>query len=255
MRRHVFKNRSCASWLVVRVATTVVGSIAVTLLAWSTEAAQATDTTSPVPTSVTSPAGTSLPVLAVVPLLDTGGQAPVTIGRCRVSVSYPSGSFSSDEVAVFARTKGTPIQANGANRTTFFFTVFQGSSQLATFPHSLRVVVAGCPIKRGDVVYSWRSGLWHQVRGAHAATGRADFPLSAPSIVELIHPSEPNLHIGSSGLMVVYLQLLLGRNGHTVPVSGVFDQATQVALNGYQSTHGLPSTSAVGPATWRSLGN
>lgn len=59
---------------------------------------------------------------------------------------------------------------------------------------------------------------------------------------------------GMDGPDVAALQALLTAHGYTVrTISGVFDEATEVAVKKYQTEHGLDVDGIVGPKTWASL--
>jgi hypothetical protein len=60
----------------------------------------------------------------------------------------------------------------------------------------------------------------------------------------------PTIARGSRGDWVVWAQEHLNGAGQTVAVTGNFGAQTQAAVRGYQTSHALPATGKLDPATW-----
>jgi len=63
----------------------------------------------------------------------------------------------------------------------------------------------------------------------------------------------PELHKGSKGDQVLWLQEHLAAAIPTQEVTGTFGSQTVTNLGSFQSAHGLPATGVAGPATWAAL--
>jgi hypothetical protein len=61
-------------------------------------------------------------------------------------------------------------------------------------------------------------------------------------------PAKPTLRLGSSGEAVLYLQRMLGAKP-----TGMFDAATEGAVQEFQKRYGLIADGIVGPQTWKQL--
>jgi hypothetical protein len=78
--------------------------------------------------------------------------------------------------------------------------------------------------------------------------GVAATPASAIAVARY-----PVVSVGSYGVNVLALQLLLRHHGHTIDASGTFDGATADAVAIVQSAAALTPDGIVRPATWRAL--
>ena len=65
--------------------------------------------------------------------------------------------------------------------------------------------------------------------------------------------SKPILKLGATGELVSSLQSELASNGFSVPVTGIFDRRTSVAVRQYQTSRGLSKDGVVGAKTWGAL--
>jgi peptidoglycan hydrolase-like protein with peptidoglycan-binding domain len=63
----------------------------------------------------------------------------------------------------------------------------------------------------------------------------------------------PHTSHGSRGVNVMAVQHLLRSHGATIPVSGLFDNATVAAVRSFQYAHSLPGTGQVDETTWAAL--
>ena len=63
----------------------------------------------------------------------------------------------------------------------------------------------------------------------------------------------PALHSRSSGDLVVWAQEHLVGAGAKLRIDGGFDPKMKVAVETFQSAHGIPATGTIGPLTWRAL--
>ncbi len=65
--------------------------------------------------------------------------------------------------------------------------------------------------------------------------------------------SWPTVQVGDEGLVVEVLQRLLGVQGHPVPVTGFFDDATEDATRAVEGASNIPVDGVVGRVTWQQL--
>jgi len=65
--------------------------------------------------------------------------------------------------------------------------------------------------------------------------------------------SKPILKLGATGELVSSLQSELASKGFKVPVTGIFDRATSIAVRQYQTSRGLSKDGVVGVKTWAAL--
>jgi len=65
--------------------------------------------------------------------------------------------------------------------------------------------------------------------------------------------SKPLLKLGATGELVSSLQSELAASGFSVPVTGIFDRRTSVAVRQYQLSRGLSKDGIVGQKTWAAL--
>lgn len=63
----------------------------------------------------------------------------------------------------------------------------------------------------------------------------------------------PVQKVGSTGVDVRALQLLLTHHGHTIEADGNFGPATQAAVSDFQADNGLDPDGIAGPQTWAAL--
>jgi peptidoglycan hydrolase-like protein with peptidoglycan-binding domain len=90
--------------------------------------------------------------------------------------------------------------------------------------------------------------------GQTAPADSGEVNLNAAPVVVNGRISRPTLRTGSQGEAVIELQsvlLLLGY--YSGPLSGVFQENTQVAVRQFQADAGISPDGIVGPATWSSL--
>jgi peptidoglycan hydrolase-like protein with peptidoglycan-binding domain len=82
------------------------------------------------------------------------------------------------------------------------------------------------------------------------------FALSAPSANTApvtVTTDWPVLRLHARGDQVVWMQEYLAAAEPLTPTSGIFDQATQTAVEAFQVAHGLPPTGVVDASTWPQL--
>jgi peptidoglycan hydrolase-like protein with peptidoglycan-binding domain len=65
--------------------------------------------------------------------------------------------------------------------------------------------------------------------------------------------SKPVLKLGATGELVSSLQSELAASGFNVPVTGIFDRRTSIAVRNYQTSRGLSKDGIVGAKTWAAL--
>ena len=94
---------------------------------------------------------------------------------------------------------------------------------------------------------SWWS--WQSASDATFATLTAP----APAPVVLPDPGWPALARGKSGDQVIWMQQHLVSADPSVVVDGKFSPATELALQNFQTAHGLPPSGATDAATWQAL--
>jgi len=95
---------------------------------------------------------------------------------------------------------------------------------------------------------SWWS--WQEARKRH---WKAVSQPVAPPAGYLPYNSYPFLRIGSKGDFVAWAQQLLAGAGYSTPINGYYQSATQSAVSGYQSAHGLTPSGNLDVPTWELL--
>lgn len=93
--------------------------------------------------------------------------------------------------------------------------------------------------------------VMRHVRRAHiAGFGRPPYTASGPK-EQLGH--DPVLREGDRGQKVLNAQNALRRDGSSVLLNGIFDQATANAVVAFKKRHGLPGTAVVDQLTWEAM--
>jgi Putative peptidoglycan binding domain len=93
---------------------------------------------------------------------------------------------------------------------------------------------------------------WWSWQSASVATWSA-IAAPAPGPVPLTDPGWPALDKGAKGDEVVWLQQHLASAYPTLAVDGDFGSATQIALQSFQASRGLPVSGVTDPATWQAV--
>jgi hypothetical protein len=92
---------------------------------------------------------------------------------------------------------------------------------------------------------------WEWSQGSRSAFKSATRVLGAPPSPRLLDPV--TLGRGARGDVVVWAQEHLNGAGAGLPVTGNFGTGTRTAVRAFQTTHGLPVTGVLDPATWTAL--
>lgn len=122
------------------------------------------------------------------------------------------------------------------------------------YPNIVKALEDGDPYAAQDKgelsaeLHTWSGGGYSHVPG----TSKVQAP--APAGASPISFRYPLLkESGTESASVKFVQFLLGMDGHSVTVDGVFGPETLSAVRGFQSSHGLAVDGIVGPQTWLAL--
>jgi peptidoglycan hydrolase-like protein with peptidoglycan-binding domain len=99
-----------------------------------------------------------------------------------------------------------------------------------------------------------RTRLRHRIAAPLAALLIASVATAAAAPAQAYENAfYPTQSDGNRGVDVEAVQRLLQHHGHDVDATGVFDQATVVAVTAFQTANGLDPDGIVGPLTWEAL--
>jgi hypothetical protein len=102
-------------------------------------------------------------------------------------------------------------------------------------------------------VYGASGVSWWDWQEAKAYTWPAISQPVAPLTNAVAVAGVATIHKGSAGDLVIWAQEHLLSAGENVAVDGGYGARTVTAVENFQSTNGLPTDGAIGPATWAAL--